>query len=245
MSSQKWAIMIISLAFIGTAAGVLIQTRANQKLGEPGVLTVPIEGSKNLKVALPASALDYSSVEREPDEIVTNTLPRDTSYGTRVYTAADGFQVQVNVVLMGVDRTSLHKPQFCLEGAGLRITETSPDRVSIDKPHPYDLPVIKILVTKQIKNGDQLLTRNGVYVYWFVADGEISSDSSGLRRMISSARTLLTQGVLQRWAYISYYAECVPGEEAATYERMKELIAATVPEYQLTTPASASVASLE
>ena len=46
-------------------------------------------------------------------------------------------------------------------------------------------------------------------------------------------RDLLTRGVLQRWAYISYFAVCVPGQEDATFDRMKSLIAASVPEFQL------------
>jgi hypothetical protein len=47
------------------------------------------------------------------------------------------------------------------------------------------------------------------------------------------ARTLLTTGVLERWAYITFFAPCQPGQENETYERMKKLIAAAVPDFQL------------
>ena len=47
------------------------------------------------------------------------------------------------------------------------------------------------------------------------------------------ARDLARTGVLQRWAYVSYMAFCSPGEEDATFERMKKMIAASVPEFQL------------
>jgi hypothetical protein len=50
--------------------------------------------------------------------------------------------------------------------------------------------------------------------------------------------------VLQRWAYVSYFAICSPGQEDATFERMSRLIEESVPEFQLpprATPA-ASVA---
>jgi len=53
--------------------------------------------------------------------MVVDTLPRDTSFGQRRYRSPDGAVTQVNVVLMGSDRTSMHKPQFCLEGAGWQI----------------------------------------------------------------------------------------------------------------------------
>ena len=72
----------------------------------------------------------------------------------------------------------------------------------------------------------------GVFVYWFVADGEVTADHG--RRMWTMAKELLTTGVLQRWAYVICYAPCALGQEDATFEQMKEFIAASVPEFQLT-----------
>jgi hypothetical protein len=48
------------------------------------------------------------------------------------------------------------------------------------------------------------------------------------------ARDLIKTGILQRWAYVSYCAFCLPGQEDATFERMKAFIAASAPEFQLT-----------
>jgi len=53
------------------------------------------------------------------------------------------------------------------------------------------------------------------------------------------ARDLVAKGVLQRWAYISCFSICQPGQEEARFEHMKKLIAASVPEFQLT-PSSES-----
>jgi hypothetical protein len=39
---------------------------------------------------------------------------------------------------------------------------------------------------------------------------------------------------LDRWAYISFFSVCQPGQQDAAFERMKKLIAAAVPEFQLT-----------
>jgi hypothetical protein len=47
------------------------------------------------------------------------------------------------------------------------------------------------------------------------------------------ARDLFRTGILQRWASISYFAACAPGQEEATFKRIKQLIAASVPEFQL------------
>jgi hypothetical protein len=137
---------------------------------------------------------------------------------------------------MGADRTSHHKPQYCLEGAGWRIDAPASSRetIRIERPHEYDLPVMKILVTRQVEHNGQSQTLRGVYVYWFVADGALSGDPTGFERMWWMARELVTTGVLQRWAYVTYFAVCLPGQEEATYERLKKLIELSVPEFQLT-----------
>jgi len=197
---------------------------------------VPIPGSENVKVILPARVLDYTSEEFEPDEIVTNTLPKDTSFGQRLYKAGDGLQIDLNVVLMGTDRTSLHKPQFCLEGGGWHIDQGSglTDTVHLEKPRPYDLPVVRLLSSKEVPVNGQNVMMRGVYVYYFVADGALSAGTSGFERMWWMAKDLIKTGVLQRWAYVSYFSNCLPGQEQATYERMKTFIAAAAPEFHLT-----------
>ena len=58
------------------------------------------------------------------------------------------------------------------------------------------------------------------------------------------ARDLLLTGVLQRCASIIYFAYCLPGQEDATFERMKKLIVASAPEFQLI-PRQADAASAQ
>jgi len=249
MTKQKVILAGVALLMIGSAAGLLVRLKANQRLGEPGVRTAPVAGGKNLRVLLPARVLHYASEEIEQEGIVTNTLPADTSYGQRRYLdlANPNDWLLMNVVLMGADRTSIHKPQYCLEGAGWHIdaAATAETTVRVERPQPYDLPVIKIVSTRQITDAKaQTVTVRGIYVYWFVADGALSGDKSGAQRMWWMARNLLRTGVLQRWAYISCFTVCLPGQEDATFERMKKFMAASVPEFQLVPkPAGAVVAT--
>jgi hypothetical protein len=44
---------------------------------------------------------------------------------------------------------------------------------------------------------------------------------------------MMSTGVLQRWAYISCFSVCAPGQEGAAFDRMKEFLAASVPQFQL------------
>jgi len=234
MNKQKWMILIVALSFMGAAAGLLTRLQANQKLGRPAVKTRPIPGSQRLQVELPERVLDYTS---EAIEVDTNTLawlPQDTSFGQRLYEAPDGFQTAVSVVLMGSDRTSIHKTEFCLEGQGWQVDNgaTLETTVRMERPYPYDLPVTRFIATKEATVGGQKMTVRGVYVLWFVADDD-EYTARHWQRMWWMARDLLFTGVLQRWASISYFAHCAPGQEDATFERMKKLIVASAPEFQL------------
>ncbi len=125
MKRNSWMLVVITLLLIGSAAAVLARFKSIQRLGEPAVKTQPIAGSKTVEVVLPEKVLDYTSEWMAQSEIVTNVLPKDTSYGQRYYSGPDEFRVQVNVVLMGEDRASLHKPDFCLVGAGWQIDHTA------------------------------------------------------------------------------------------------------------------------
>jgi hypothetical protein len=234
MKKQKWIILIVALGLMGGAAGLLADLRANQKLGQPAVKTSPIPGSIRLQVELPERVQDYTSEAVPVDKGTFEWLPADTSFGQRLYKAPDGFEVSVNVVLMGSDRTSLHKTEFCLEGQGWRIdwNVSGETTIHMDRPYPYDLPVTKLIATREGKEQERAFTARGVYVVWFVADDD-EYTARHWQRMWWMARDLLRTGVLQRWAMISYFAVCAPGQEEATFERMKKLINASVPEFQL------------
>ena len=67
-------------------------------------------------VDLPVQVLNFTSKELKQAKVVTDWLPPDTTYGQRVYEDPDGFWLLVNAVLMGTDRTSIHKPEYCLQG---------------------------------------------------------------------------------------------------------------------------------
>jgi hypothetical protein len=235
MNRQKWFLFFAALTLMAGTAGLLGQLRNHQQLGQPGVKTRPLNDPIRVQVDLPEQVLSYTSQLLEQPEIVTNTLPADTSYGNRLYKAPDGFWINMNVVLMGTDRTSLHKPQFCLEGQGWRIDDTlsTETTIHVERPCSYDLPVVKLVASRTEKHEGRSQTLRGIYVYWFVAENALSATTGGAQRMWLMAKELVRTGVLQRWAYVSCFAACAPGQDDATFERMKEFIAASVPEFQL------------
>ncbi len=234
MNRQKWICLVVVLAMFAGAACVLATLKTHQRLGNPGLRWKPTTDPIRVEIVLPETVPGYTTEEIPEDPIAVKVLPSDTSFAQRWYSNELG-QITVNVVLMGTDRTSIHKPQFCLEGAGWHIDPTASreEMVHMDRPQPYDLPVMKLIAnhSQQVTVNGQTVTPRCVYVYWFVADGEYTARHA--QRMWWMARDIATTGVLQRWAYITYAATCLPGGEDATFEAIKKLIVATVPDFQL------------
>lgn len=238
MNKQKWIILVSLLVLVGGTAGFLGRLEKIQKLGAPGVKTRLAGDTKEVEVALPEQVLDYSSERMEVQKVARDMLPKDTCFGQRVYQAPDGFAVQVNVVLMGSDRTSIHRPQFCLRGSGRVIQKEERETIPMTRPRDYLLPVTKLTLVPEPGAGSDLL--GGIYVYWFVADNEYTASPG--QRMWWMFRDLATTGTLQRWAYITFFAPCLPGQEDVAFERLKKLIADAAPEFQLTPRAVGAIA---
>jgi hypothetical protein len=233
MNRQKPILFIAVLTLIGITAGMLVHAKSSQTLGLPGVKTRPLAASRNLEVLLPETVPGYTSEPRPQADIVTNSLPRDTSFGQRLYTADDGFQSLANVVLMGSSRDSIHDPQICLTAQGWTINNPASrvEMIHLDKPVSYDLPVMRLRCLREGQINGQKVAEAGVYVYWFVDAGQYTAVRS--RLMITMLRDMMFKDVLDRWAYVAYFAVCPPGQEDATFDRIKKLIAASVPEFQL------------
>jgi hypothetical protein len=232
MKKQQPLILVIALLLMGGTAGALAWLKTHQKLGRPGIKATAIPGSVMMNINLPEHAPGFASTNMPEPEVVLGYLPKDTSYVGRLYTAPDGLQINSTVILMGADRTSIHKPDYCLPGQGWQILDKTVENIPVAVAKPYDLPVAKWVVANSYQGRDgQKVEVRGLYVFWFVAENEQTPSHYQYLRWL--ARDLLRTGVLQRWAYVSYFAACAPGQEDAAFARMKNLIASSVPEFQL------------
>ena len=240
MNRNALQVLIGFVLLVGLTAALLLRVRAHYSLGNPGVkvVNVPIYNEDNNPVSnqsvfLPETVGDYASTNMPVTKIELGMLPPDTVYGRRVYHSPDS-AIMTSVVLMGTDRTSIHKPQYCLTGQGESIIGSEIITIPIAKPHPYELKVMKLTTTSQHPlGGGKFATASGIYLYWFVADGQLTPNHG--ERMWLMGRDLITKGLLQRWAYVAYFSRCLPGQENILLERMKRFLAASVPEFQTTT----------
>ena len=252
MKKQAQLILVVVLLLIGLCAGLLLRLQAGQKLGKPGVKVVdqPIHNPKGKiagtnRVDLPVEVAGAKSDLVPITDMELNWLPKDTTFGRRIYRGTDGFEALISVVLMGTDRTSIHKPEYCLLGQGWQIEKDERVTLPMTKPHPYELPIRKMTLHLNYKQKDgQIVPIKGLYVFWFVADNQLTAEHGD--RMWRMAKDLLHKGVLERWAYVTYFAQCMPGQEDAAFNRLKDFIANSVPEFQITagSPSTLQTSSL-
>jgi hypothetical protein len=252
MNRRVLQVIIGFVLLLALTAGVLLRVRSNYVLGKPGVklANLPIYNEEtnvisNVSVYLPEAVGDMRSSRIEPVSMMElKMLPTDTLYGRRIYSAPDNFKALISIVLMGTDRTSIHKPQYCLTGLGEQIVGSEVITIPIKGPKPYDLKVMKLTTRSEQNIGKgQIIPVSGIFLYWFVADGHLTPYHG--ERMWLMGRDLLTRGLLQRWAYVACFSRCSPGQEARLLERMTEFVAASVPEFQTTVGEPSATASAE
>ena len=75
---------------------------------------------------------------------------------------------------MGADRTSIHRPEYCLRARAGTIDRKNRGQNSHRGAQPYELPVMKWVAMQNSWKLPMGKNRKcgGVYVFWFVADNE-------------------------------------------------------------------------
>lgn len=242
MSRQERLVAFVVLALIALGAAAI--HFGKPRLGNPGLafekVALTNEHGKVVReerVRFPDHVAGFRAINAPINDIEVTNLPPDTAYGRKLYWDAEGFRAQMSAVMMKTDRTSIHRPQVCITGQGWKIQNTEVIDIPIPAPLAYNLKATCLTSTKTVrdektKSEYQL---SNVYIYWFVAEHKLAPGHADALTAISL--DLITSGVLHPWAYVSLYAPCPPGQERVAIARAKRLIAAAVPEFQLTPPA--------
>jgi hypothetical protein len=236
MNKSKWLVLAAALGMMAATGGYL--GHLHVRLGAPGVKLGPgrlFDEKKNLVaqqcVQLPEVVLGLKGTDLPVTQVELRDLPKDTTFGRKRYLGKNNFNVITSVVLMGNDRTSIHDPHYCLEAQAWHIEKTEFIRLPLDRPHSYELPALRLMASATtLDEFKQPIELRGIYVYWFVTADKITSDQG--ERMWSIAKTMVEKRELERWAYISYFATCLPGQEKATFEELERFIRASAPEFQ-------------
>lgn len=221
------------LILIGITAGLISSLRSRQTLGQPGLPIAKValhdeEGgvARPESIQFPKSIPGFTFTNAPVPKAELNYLPRDTTFGRGEYTAEDGaWSAAVSAVLMGTDRTSIHRPEYCLQGVGWEVGQPRIQQIRLTDGSVLEVQRIDTLGKQTI--GGRQMEIAGVYVFWFVADGQRTA--SHWKRQSAIIRDLLTKNSLPRWAYVSFLTTCLPGQEDDMFEKVSGLIAKCEP----------------
>jgi hypothetical protein len=240
MKRRELILLVTALVMIAGTAATLRFFKTHQHLGTPGLKSTPIPGAMRVHIDFPTNTPGYEARVLPVNTEVEKALPADTSIGQMIYQDSAGRDTLAVAVMMGTDRTSIHKPQFCLAGQGWAIDNSRSQRTTVhfDRPHPLDMPVIKLVASREVESGGSRARYSCVFVYWLVSADDVVADHNQLMWRITSH--ILHTGELQRWSYLYFMAICNPGQEDAAFAQIARAMNAVVPEVQLTWPAGGS-----
>ncbi len=232
--------ILTALALMVTGLGALSVgwLSSRQVLDQPGVKlsAVPLIGEdgrlvRTNSVAIPTRVDGFQFQTLPVTDVELISLPPDTVFGRGAYRDPDGNWAQLNVVVMGTDRTSIHRPDYCLTGQGLKVTSRQEIPFAAPgKPGPKTVQRFDFRRLRTTPDG-RSVEEGGVYVFWFVSRDR--QTASHWQRQWWMIQDLVTRGMLQRWAYISVLALCPPGAEDDAFRRVSELISATAPYFEV------------
>lgn len=251
MNGRLPLLSAVALVIIAGTALQLWSMKHRHRLGAPGlrlsgepILSEDGRLARTNSVYLPSLAGEWTGSNLPITNLELGYLPADTTYARKSYRMGDGdgrWTLQASVVMMGTDRTSIHRPEYCLTGQGWAVERRQNATVTVPGLVPRSLPVRRFdAVRPGSIDGKPALIR-GVYVFWFVADGLVTADYR--QRMLWMARDLLITGELQRWAYVSCFITCLPGREEEAFAKITDWIAAAAPEFHMlrSTPAAGPI----
>lgn len=133
------------------------------------------------------------------------TLPKDTRYLRRLYSRSRTETAFVSIVLTGAERSSIHRPEWCLPAQGLVIRSSQNQILRLPSG---DRPVASLGVGRKAQSRIE-----GQYLYWF-SSGSGRHASKHTERLFWTAYDAIVHGKQYNWAFVSILIRA-PGEAAA------------------------------
>jgi EpsI family protein len=178
---------------------------------------------------------DWIGRRVEVSDVERDILPPDTGFSRRYYVALQDprRQVLLSIVLSGRDRSSIHRPELCVEGQGWTIKGSFAHRFAGVQPGAGAVPATVLRLERSGVNGGK--PAPALLAYWFVSSDAVVA--THWERMLLGAWARLRHGRADRWAYVLAQTGSEDGE-AMALARMQVLLAGTLPAFQKPTAAA-------
>ncbi len=173
---------------------------------------------------------DWIGRRSEVTDFERQVLPADTGFSRKIYVslADPSKQAFLSIVLSGRDRTSIHRPEYCLVGQGWTIQGSFAHRFAYPGK-PGGFPATVLRVEKEVMAPGGPLVVPQLFAYYFVG-GEVVV-STHWERIARDAADRVLHGTSDRWAYVVVQTGDSDGE-AAALERIQTILDKTLPAFQ-------------
>ena len=156
-------------------------------------------GTSSISMKLPYFLGMYYGVPQEVSEREYFLLPEDTEFAKMLYTGPNAEQINVQIVLAGAEKRSIHRPEVCLRSQGWTITSSSTTPIPLDNDDT--LEVTQLLLTRNVEvSPGNFRPLTSVYLYWFV--GDKMTTPYHWRRVLMSSWDRVVKRKNHRWAYV-------------------------------------------
>lgn len=142
----------------------------------------------------------------------TTKLPSDTQIAKRAYRSGDGLEIEVSLVMSGVSRMSIHRPELCLPAQGFHMSRVRRQAIPLDGRDPLEVRVV------QVQKGQTRF----LLIYWFVSSAH--ETSSHTVRILRDAWNRSVYNRINRWAMIAVTIN-QPVVAAETVETIRRVVA--------------------
>lgn len=220
---------VLVAAVVVAAAGVAALTQRFDALPVRTDTGVRLAADGINPVDLPAFiGTDWIGRRTEVTAVERDILPPDTGFSRRLYVALDDprRQVFLSVVLSGRDRSSIHRPELCVEGQGWTIKAGFAHDFRTTLTADGRLPATVLRVERAAGEGPAV---KSLLAYWFVNGDRVVP--SHVQRMLRGAWDRLRHGRADRWAYVLVQTDAGDGE-AAALARLQVVLDGTLPAFQ-------------
>ena len=157
---------------------------------------------------LPSLVGKFSGKDQTLSEGEKVVLPKDTEITKKLYSDPDGDMINVEVVLAGAEKRSIHRPELCLPAQGWSINNRRVIPITLSDGRR--ISVMEVSISRPVETSPGVIrVLDGYYDYCFVGKG-VTTPSHFTRLFLTSWDRVVHRRN-HRWAYLAVSAPVLEG----------------------------------